>query len=121
MPLDDALLTSAYGKSEGTWKDTFIPAILDLGRYEGQQYLLPYYLTLNGWWYNVNLFEEKGWRPPGTYDELLALCEKIKATGIAPITYQGKYPYYALQGFFLPWAISIGGIEGYRAAEALEP
>lgn len=120
-PLDDALLTSPYGKSEGTWKDTFLPAILDLGRYEGQQYLLPYYLTLNGWWYNVNLFEQRGWRPPTTYDELLALCEKIKAAGIAPITYQGKYPYYALQGFFLPWAISIGGIEGYRSAEALEP
>ena len=121
LPLDDALLTTPYGETTGTWRDTFIPEILKLGEYKGQTYLLPYYLTLNGWWYNVNLFEENGWEPPQTYDELLTLCEKIKAKGIAPITYQGKYPYYALQGFLLPWAISAGGIEAFRDAEALKP
>jgi N-acetylglucosamine transport system substrate-binding protein len=121
LPMDDALLTSPYGASTGTWKDTFIPEILKLGQYEGRTYLLPYYLTLNGWWYNVNLFEQHGWQPPRTTDELFALCEKIKAARIAPLTHQGKYPYYALQGFVLPWAISIGGIETYRAAEALKP
>lgn len=121
LPIDDVLLTTPYGETSGTWRDSFLPEILKLGEYDGQQYLLPYYLTLNGWWYNVNLFEENGWTPPQTYDELLALCEKIKAKGIAPITHQGKYPYYALQGFFLPWAISIGGIDAFRQAEALKP
>ena len=121
LPLDDALLTTPYGKTSGTWRGTFIPEILKLGEYQGQTYLLPYYLTLNGWWYNVNLFEENGWKPPRTYDELMTLAEKIKAKGIAPLTYQGKYPAYALQGFFLPWAIQIGGIEAFQAAEALKP
>jgi N-acetylglucosamine transport system substrate-binding protein len=121
LPLDDALLTTPYGESGGTWRDTFLPEILKLGEFEGQTYLLPYYLTLNGWWYNVRMFEENGWQPPETYDELLALCEQIKAKGIAPLTHQGKYPYYALQGFWLPWAISIGGMEAFREAEALRP
>lgn len=121
LPLDDYLLTSPYGEWQGTWKDTFIPEILQLGVYEGQTYLLPYYLSLNGWWYNVNLFRENGWTPPANYDELQVLCEKIKAKGIAPVTYQGKYPAYAIQGFLLPWAISIGGIEAYREAETLKP
>ncbi len=121
LPLDDYLLTTPYGEWQGTWKDSFIPEILQLGVYEGQTYLLPYYLSLNGWWYNVNLFRENGWTPPASFDELLALSEKIKAKGIAPVTYQGKYPAYAIQGFLLPWAISIGGIEAYRDAEALKP
>lgn len=120
LPLDDALLTTPYGETTGTWKDTFYPELLNEGVYEGQTYLLPYYVNLNGWWYNAGLFEENGWKPPATWDELLALCERIKAKGIAPITYQGKYPAYALQGFVLPWAISIGGIEALRDAEALK-
>ncbi|MCC2671477.1 MAG: sugar transporter sugar-binding protein, partial [Armatimonadetes bacterium] len=85
LPLDDVLLTTAYGET-GTWRDTFVAEVLKLGEYEGQTYLLPYYLNLNGWWYNVDLFEKHGWQPPQTYDELLTLGEKIKAQGIAPLT-----------------------------------
>jgi N-acetylglucosamine transport system substrate-binding protein len=120
-PLDDWLLTTPHGETAGTWRDTFLPEILKLGEYNGQTYLLPYYLTLNGWWYNAGLFEENGWTPPTTYDELLTLAEQIKAKDIAPLTYQGKYPYYALQGFLVPWAISIGGIQVLRDVEALKP
>lgn len=121
LPLDDVLLTTPYGEVGGTWRDTFLPDILKMGVYQGRTYLLPYYINLNGWWYNVNLFEQHGWKPPATYDDLLALGEQIKSAGIAPLTYQGKYPSYALQGFVLPWTISIGGIEAYHAAEALAP
>jgi N-acetylglucosamine transport system substrate-binding protein len=121
LPLDDALLTSPYGTGQGTWRDSFIPDVLRMGEYEGQTYLLPYYVNLNGWWYNANLFEQHGWTPPETYEDLLSLGNKIRAAGIAPLTYQGKYPAYTIQGFLLPWAISRGGIEVYEDAEALKP
>ncbi len=120
-PLDDALLTPAYGESRGTWRDTFLPDLLKVGEYRGMTYLLPFYVSLNGWWYNVDLFEKNGWKPPRTYAELLELCPRIKAKGIAPLTYQGKYPDYALGGFILPWTISIGGLEAFRDAESLRP
>lgn len=120
LPLDDVLLTTPYGETTGTWKDSFYPDILKEGVYEGQTYLLPFYVNLNGWWYNVRLFEENGWTPPKTWSELLSLCEKIKAKGIAPLTYQGKYPAYAINGFLLPWAISRGGIQAFRDAEGLK-
>ncbi len=119
--MDDALLTTAYGETTGTWRDTFIPDLLRLGSFDKQTYLLPYYVNLNGWWFNAGLFENRGWRPPATYEELLTLCGRIKASGLAPLTYQGKYPAYAIQGFLIPWAISEGGIQAYRAAEALKP
>lgn len=121
LPLDDALLTTPYGKSKGTWRDSFIPDLLKLGSYQGQTYLLPFYVNLNGWWYNANLFQENGWKAPSTFEELLPLCAEIRAKGIDPITYQGKYPAYTVQGFLIPWAISVGGIDAYHAAERLEP
>lgn len=120
-PMDDVLLTTPFGETTGAWGDTFLPDILKMGMYEGKTYLLPYYVNLNGWWYNTGLFAEKGWRPPRTYQELLELGDRIKGEGIAPITYQGKYPAYTLQGFIFPWVISVGGIEAYLAAEGLEP
>jgi N-acetylglucosamine transport system substrate-binding protein len=67
------------------------------------------------------MFEKNGWMPPKTYEELLVLCEKIKQAGIAPITFQGKYPQYVLQGLFIPWAISAGGFQVWKDAQNLVP
>lgn len=119
-PVDDALATPpAEGK--GTWKDTFEPSLLRLGQYNGKQYLLPYFFNMYGWWYNPKLFAQHGWTPPRTWSELLVLCAKIKAAGIAPITYQGKYPDYTITGFLFPWVVSVGGIKALDAAQNLEP
>lgn len=108
-------------EGEGTWRETFNPAILKLGQLEGKQYVLPYYVMCYGWWYDKTVFDKNGWAPPKTWTELLALCEKIKAAGLAPITFQGKYPYYMANGMLLPWAASVGGMEAVDAAQNLEP
>lgn len=120
-PLDDALDTPPYGKTEGKWGDTFEPSLLQMCRYQGKTYMLPYFFSMLGWWYNKDLFEKNGWKPPRTWSELLALCEKIKAKGIAPITYQGMYPAYAVSGFLIPWAISAGSIKAFDDAQNLVP
>lgn len=120
LEMDKYLETKAYG-SDKIWKETFYPSLLDKGKYNGHYYIMPFNNNIFGWWYNVDMFEKHGWTPPKTYDELLTLCEKIKKAGIAPITFQGKYPQYMLQGFFFPWAISAGGLQGYYAAENLKP
>jgi N-acetylglucosamine transport system substrate-binding protein len=120
VPLDEYLAEPPYD-GHGVWRDTFEPSLLRLGQYDGKQWMLPYFFSMNGWWYNKRLFEAHGWTPPRTWDDLLALCPKIKAAGIAPITYQGKYPYYALSGFIYPWAISHGGIEVFDNAQNLVP
>ena len=120
LDLDSALNTKADG-SEGTWRDTFEPSALKLAQLDGKQYTLPLYVMLFGWWYDPGVFAKNGWTPPKTYAELLVLCEKIKAKGIAPITFQGKYPYYMIEGMLLPWAHSIGGPDAIRNAQNLEP
>ena len=118
--LDDALKSKPY-EGEGAWIDTFEPALLKMGQANGKQYVLPYYFNVMGWWYDPGVFQKNGWTVPKTYDELLALCEKIKAKGMAPITFQGKYPYYMITGMLMPWARSIGGKDAVTAAQNLEP
>jgi N-acetylglucosamine transport system substrate-binding protein len=118
--LDDAMKSPA-AEGGGTWGDSFEPALLKMGQLNGNQFVLPYYFNVQGWWYDPGVFARNGWTPPKTFDELLALCEKIKAKGIAPITFQGKYPYYMLEGMLLPWAVSIGGIDAVNDAQNLVP
>lgn len=120
MTLDKALDGPA-ADGKGTWRSTFDPNILKLCQYEGKTYMLPYYTMEFGWWYDPHVFQAHNWTPPKTYTELLALCEKIKAAGIAPITYQGQYPYYMIQGMLMPWALSVGGTEAVHDAQNLVP
>jgi N-acetylglucosamine transport system substrate-binding protein len=117
---DKALDTPAYDSTE-KWRDTFEPSILKLGQKDGHQFVLPYFFSVWGWWYDPGLFAKHGWTPPKSFDELEALCEKIKAAGIAPMTFQGKYPYYMMQGMLFPWAQDIGGIGVINDIQNLTP
>jgi N-acetylglucosamine transport system substrate-binding protein len=117
----DKALDSPPAEGTGTWRDTFEPSLLALGQDNGKQYMLPYYFNVMGWWYDPGVFAKNGWTPPKTYDELLTLCEKIKAKGIAPITFQGQYPYYMIFGMVLPWTQSAGGFQVVKDIENLVP
>ncbi|MGI8907493.1 MAG: extracellular solute-binding protein [Candidatus Sumerlaeaceae bacterium] len=117
---DDYLKQPASG-SDKQWLDTFKPSLMALQKYRGRYYMLPYQVTAFGWYFNRKLFRENGWTPPQTYSELLALCEKIKAKKIAPVTFTGRYPQYPILGMFFPWMVSAGGYAPYKAAENLEP
>jgi N-acetylglucosamine transport system substrate-binding protein len=93
-----------------------------MGQENGKQYVLPYYFNVQGWWYDPGVFSKNGWQPPKTFDDLLKLCSQIKAKGgIAPITFQGKFPYYMLEGMLLPWAASVGGVQAVTDAQNLVP
>jgi N-acetylglucosamine transport system substrate-binding protein len=118
--LDEALKGKPH-EGEGTWGETFKPEVFKLCQQDGKTHMLPLYVMCYGWWYDEALWEKNGWTPPKTYEELLALCEKIKAKGMAPIAFQGKYPYYMTTMMLFPWAQSAGGIEAVRAAQNLEP
>lgn len=120
LALDAALDGPAFDGS-GSWRSTFDPKLLKLCQKDRKTYMLPYYMMVWGWWYDPGVFEKNGWNPPKTYTELMGLCAKIKAKGIAPLTYQGQYPYYMIEGMWLPWAASIGGLEALNSAQNLEP
>ncbi len=121
LDLSEALAAPAYGETTGQWRDAFMPEVLALGESEGKQYLMPYFVSVMGWWYDPDLFAENGWTPPKTYQELLVLCQRIEAAGIAPITYQGQYPDYMIACMLTPWIISAGGESAFRDCQNLVP
>lgn len=51
---------------------------------DGKQYFVPFYFYPWAIHYRKSLFEEKGYEIPGTWDDLLALCDKMVAGGITP-------------------------------------
>lgn len=95
-PLDEALDSPAYGQN-ASWRETLVPGILSQYQYEGKSYAMP--TNLGAWvcWYDRRQFREHGWQVPQTWGEFTRLCEQIKAAGIAPLAFQGKYPTYAWQ------------------------
>ncbi len=121
LTLLDKALASPAADGKGTWGDTFEPDLVKLGQLDGKQYVLPYYFNVWGMWYDPGLFKKHNWNPPKTYDQLLTLCAQIKAAGIAPITFQGKYPYYMLEGMLLPWVQDVGGIQALNDAQNVVP
>ncbi len=86
MPLRDGA-EKYWGKN---WQDKFYPIGIDqarLGNPAGDEnfYGLPVLDQTINLWYTVPLFEEAGFEPPKTYDELLEVAEYFNRKGIAPL------------------------------------
>lgn len=60
----------------------FIPAVTD----GGKQYMMPTNVTTWGFYYNKQVFEKAGVKPPTTWNELMAAAGKLKAAGVVPFT-----------------------------------
>ncbi|MEU7865884.1 N-acetylglucosamine/diacetylchitobiose ABC transporter substrate-binding protein [Dactylosporangium sp. NPDC049140] len=101
-------------------RDTLLPGVVDDGTFDKQVLTLNFTYTVWGLWYSKPLFASKGWAYPKTWDEMLALCATIKAAGVAPWTYQGKYPEY-INDPLLTMAAKIGGEALLKSVDNLEP
>lgn len=93
-PMDEALDAPAYGQNI-PWRDSLVHGILSDYQYQGHTYAMP--TNLGAWvcWYDQRQFRRHGWKVPQTWGEFTRLCDQIKAAGIAPLAFQGKYPSYA--------------------------
>lgn len=101
-------------------RDTLLPGVVDDGTFDGVAQTLNFTYTVWGVWYSKKLFTARGWAYPKTWDEMLSLCATIKAAGIAPWTYQGKYPEY-INDPLLSMAAKTGGPALVKAVDNLEP
>ena len=118
-PLDSILDQPSYG-STTTWRDLFMPGTLAGYRSNGHVYAIPSALGAWSCWYDARLFRNQGWQLPETWDQFLALCETINASGIAPIAFMGKYPSY---GWFTFVSLiqRCGGLLAINRINGLEP
>lgn len=74
-PLDD------YAAKLG-WDKQFLPWALSLGKVNGKLYSIPDEIETMVLYYNKTLFQQKGWTPPKTMDEWVALLNKAKDAGL---------------------------------------
>jgi multiple sugar transport system substrate-binding protein/raffinose/stachyose/melibiose transport system substrate-binding protein len=85
-------------EAEG-WNEDFPAGFRAMSSVDGKQYFLP---SSWYWWavyYRKDIFEQYGLEPPQTWEEFLAVCETLKANGIAPITIGTKYRWTAAAWF----------------------
>lgn len=84
-PIDD--MWNASGLDEVVAKSVADGATL----YDGKRYLVPFGYHYAGVFYNTKVLADAGMtEAPKTWDEFLALCETLKAKGIAPIALGSK-------------------------------
>ena len=62
-------------------------------------YAVPYVANAAGVLYNKDMFEEHGWEIPQNWNELISLCDEIKAEGILPFYFGFKDTWTCLA----PW------------------
>jgi len=67
----------------------FIEGSLDGFTYDGKLYGLPRNTDIAVFYYNQKMFADNGWEVPETYDDLLALADKINAAGLTPVAMDG--------------------------------
>lgn len=117
-PFDDVLdRPTATGE---TWREQFTPGTLDVFSSGGKVYAVPSSFGAWSCWYDARLFRERGWTVPRTWGEFTALCDRIQSEGIAPIAFQGKYPYYGWWTY-ISLVQRCGGLEAINRMNALEP
>jgi len=72
---------------DADWKGQFSSdAVFAQQTYDGKIYAVPLNIAAACVFYNKEMFEEAGASVPKTWDELIDVCEKIKAKGHTPIT-----------------------------------
>ena len=84
---------------------------------DGVTYMAPMFYSPCGLFYNANLFTEKGWTVPTTWDEMWALGDLAAAEGIALFTYPTAGYYDA---FMFALINAIGGPEFFNAITTYE-
>lgn len=120
-------------EGDGRWRDDFRPGVL--ARWSGAAlagatsdneeagaavYGLPFAHAVWTIFYDKALFRKHGWEPPRTWDEFFALCEKMEAAGVAPLSLPGVAMRYG-DAILRAAHYNLVGPEGYAAYHALAP
>ena len=113
-------LAGANWEGDARWGDTFLPGALDSWRLNRGVYGVP--LSYACWtiFYNQRMFREHGWSTPHTWDDFFALCDQIRATGIAPLSLTGIYGNYP-DAFLRAAYFNLAGAKTWRKLNDLEP
>lgn len=92
---DLVLDLTSYLEADQEWKDSLLASQLaEYTTTDGMVYGIPFRLDGKMFFYNKDIFEAQGLSIPTTWDEFIAVCDKLQAAGITPIAYgdQDQWP-----------------------------
>ena len=92
-------LTAAYGTAvDGSTAGDLIPAkylkTVDIKDADGKPWMLPYSMTSDAIWYNAAKHPELRANPPRTWDDFIALLNRLKQSGETPLAADGDITGY---------------------------
>ena len=74
-------------ESDPTWQKSLMPAMVKPFYTDGKLYGLPFRLDAKVFFYNKDIFNKYSIEIPTTWDEFIAVCDKLKKAGVTPIAY----------------------------------
>ncbi|HEX6256038.1 MAG TPA: extracellular solute-binding protein [Euzebyales bacterium] len=83
-PLDDLW-------TEREWDDALPAAVTDLATVDGRRYWAPTTMQPNPIFYRTDVFADLGLEPPTTWEDLLAVCDRLREDGRAAFTSAGTW------------------------------
>jgi raffinose/stachyose/melibiose transport system substrate-binding protein len=76
--------------ADHNWESVYNPAALELARYEGKIYMVPFHLASLGVFVKKDLYDKYGFSAPATLAELENHMAKMAEDGITPLPVGGK-------------------------------
>jgi raffinose/stachyose/melibiose transport system permease protein len=121
----DAALQQPDWDGRAPWRSRFMPGALENWVVDGKVYGLPVSYSCWTIFYNRRLFRARGWPEPDpshpwTWAQFFALCDRIRAAGIAPVSIPGTRWLYA-DAFFRSAYYNLAGPKGWPALADLTP
>ncbi|ATG54125.1 carbohydrate ABC transporter, N-acetylglucosamine/diacetylchitobiose-binding protein [Brachybacterium ginsengisoli] len=113
-------LIDAPSLDGGTIGDSLLPGVLVPGTYSGKLYALNYMYTVFALWYSAKQFEEKGWKAPATWDDVMTIGEAAKKEDLALFAWGGQNAADYYHELALSMAIKEGGPEVAKALDTLD-
>ncbi len=108
--------------TEDAIADGALTGVLDSIKLEnGRNYAVPISVNTQGVFYNVDLFNQYGLEVPETWDEFIALCEKITDMGETALVFPDMTAWTIAQQFRMSIALDMNGydlIDQVQAGEA---
>lgn len=95
-----------YAEEYG-WDEKFDGWVEDTLSYNGELYGLPKEMDAMLVYYNQTMFTENGWEIPGSWDELVELCEAMTEQGILPFSF-GTANYKQANQWWISQAFAAG-------------
>ncbi|MDO4473739.1 MAG: extracellular solute-binding protein [Eubacteriales bacterium] len=92
---DLALDLTPYLEADAEWADGFLPAFLANSTLDGSTYAIPFRSGIMYFVYNKQVFEDYNLEVPETWDEFIAICEKLKDTDVTPIAFGNSAAWYS--------------------------